>query len=191
MKIRSLALVAASALVLAGCATTQPEAQPTQTPFDGITIVASTNVWGDIAKSIGGDRVQVVSIIENFAQDPHSYEASARDQLAVNDADLIVANGGGYDPFMDALAKTAGNKEIVYAYVAEELANEDGDHNHDHSDGNEHVWYDFHVAEDFANRLAGALAALDSEYSSIYSDNLVDFQGEIEILEDRMAEVSG
>jgi zinc/manganese transport system substrate-binding protein len=191
MKIRSVAVVAASVLVLAGCATTQPEAQPTQIPFDGITIVASTNVWGDIAKSIGGDRVQVVSIIENFAQDPHSYEASARDQLAVNDADLIVANGGGYDPFMDALAKTAGNKDIVYAYLAEELAKEDGDHNHDHSDGNEHVWYDFHVAEDFANRLAGALAALDSEYSSLYSDNLIDFQGEIEILEDRMAEVSG
>jgi zinc/manganese transport system substrate-binding protein len=191
MKKRSLAVAAASVLVLAGCATTQPEAQPTQASFDGITIVASTNVWGDIAKSIGGDRVQVVSIIENFAQDPHSYEASARDQLAVNDADLIVANGGGYDSFIDTLAKSAGNENIVYAYLAEELAKEVGDHNHDHSDGNEHVWYDFHVAEDFANRLAGALAALDSEYSSIYSDNLIDFQGEIEILEDRMAEVSG
>ena len=196
MKISSLAVAAASVLVLAGCATTQPEAQPTQIPFDGITIVASTNVWGDIAKSIGGDRVQVVSIIENFAQDPHSYEASARDQLAVNDADLIVANGGGYDPFMDALAKSAGNKEIVYAYLAEELAAEDENpkddgHIHNHSDGNEHVWYDFHVAESFANRLAAALAVLDSEYSSIYSDNLIDFQGEIEILEDRMAEVSG
>ena len=191
MKIRSLAVAAASVLVLAGCSTTGPEAQPTQIPFDGITIVASTNVWGDIAKSIGGDRVQVVSIIENFAQDPHSYEASARDQLAVNDADLIVANGGGYDPFIDALAKSAGNKDIVYAYLAEELAKEDGDHNHDHSDGNEHVWYDFHVAEDFASRLAATLAALDADYSSEYSDNLIDFQGGIEILEDRMAEVAG
>ena len=196
MKIKSLAVPAASVLVLAGCATTQPEAQSTQIPFDGITIVASTNVWGDIAKYIGGDRVQVVSIIENFAQDPHSYEASARDQLAVNEADLIVANGGGYDPFIDALAKSAGNKEIVYAYIAEELAAEDENpkddgHIHDHSDGNEHVWYDFHVAEDFANRLAAALAVLDSEYSNLYSDNLVDFQGEIEILEDRMAEVAG
>jgi zinc/manganese transport system substrate-binding protein len=133
----------------------------------------------------------VVSIIENFAQDPHSYEASARDQLAVNDADLIVANGGGYDPFIDALAKSAGNKDIVFAYLAEELAKEDGDHNHDHSDGNEHVWYDFHVVEDFANRLAAALAVLDSDYSSEYSDNLIDFQGEIEILEDRIAAVSG
>ena len=196
MKIRSLALAISAALVLVGCAPTQPETQPTEEPFTGITIVASTNVWGDVATSIGGDRVQVVSIIENFAQDPHSYEASARDQLAVNDADLIVANGGGYDPFMDALAKSAGNENVVYAYLSDELEAEDENpkddgHNHDHSDGNEHVWYDFHVAEDFASRLAGALAALDPEYSTLYSDNLVVFQSEIEILEDRMAEISG
>ena len=191
MKIRSLAIVTAAVLVLSGCATTGPEAKPTQTPFDGITIVASTNVWADIAKSIGGDRVQVVSIIENFAQDPHSYEASARDQLAVNDADLIVANGGGYDAFIEALAKASGDKDIIFAYLPEELAKEDGGHNHDHSDGNEHVWYDFHVAEDFANRLAAELAVLDTDYSSDYSDNLIDFQGEIEILEDRIAAVSG
>jgi zinc/manganese transport system substrate-binding protein len=197
MKIRSLALTVAAVLALAGCAPAQPEPKPTQEPFAGITIVSSTNVWGDIAQSIGGDRVQVVSIIEDFAQDPHSYEASARDQLAVNDADLIVANGGGYDPFMDSLAKSAGDKEILYAYLPDELAEgdkapkEDDGHIHDHSDGNEHVWYDFHVVEDFASRLAGALAALDPEYSSLYSDNLVVFQNEIEILEDRMAALSG
>jgi zinc/manganese transport system substrate-binding protein len=198
MKIKAFALALATSIALAGCAPTQPETQPSEEPFTGITIVASTNVWGDVAKSIGGDRVQVVSIIENFAQDPHSYEASARDQLAVNDADVIVANGGGYDPFMDALAKSAGNEEIVYAYVSEDLeaedqkAKDDGHgHNHDHSDGNEHVWYDFHVVEDFASRLAGKLAALDPEYSTVYSDNLVVFQSEIEILEDRLAEVSG
>jgi zinc/manganese transport system substrate-binding protein len=147
--------------------------------------------------------VQVVSIIENFAQDPHSYEASARDQLAVNDADLIIANGGGYDSFIDTLAKSAGNENIVYAYLPDELAKEDQaakeddghdhdhDHDHDHAEGNEHVWYDFHVVEDFASRLAGALAALDSEYSTVYSDNLVVFQTEIEILEDRVAAFSG
>jgi zinc/manganese transport system substrate-binding protein len=191
MKIKNLALVTAAVFVLSGCATTVPESQPTQIPFDGITIVASTNVWGDIAKSIGGDRVQVVSIIENFAQDPHSYEASARDQLAVNDADLIVANGGGYDFFIEDLAKAAGKEEVIFAYLPEELAKEDDGHNHDHSDGNEHVWYDFHVAEDFASRLAAALAVLDADYSSEYSDNLIDFQGGIEILEDRIAAVSG
>jgi zinc/manganese transport system substrate-binding protein len=196
MKIRSLALAISAVLVLAGCAPTQPETQPTEEPFTGVTIVASTNVWGDVAKSIGGDLVQVVSIIENFAQDPHSYEASARDQLAVNDADVIVANGGGYDSFIDALAESAAKETIVYAYLTDELTKEDEaakeddghNHNHDHSGGNEHVWYDFHVVEDFASRLAGQLAALDSENSTQYNDNLVEFLNGIAILEDRVAE---
>ena len=197
MKTKILSIALATSIALSGCAQSATEVQPTQEPFTGITVVASTNVWGDIAKSIGGDRVQVVSIIENFAQDPHSYEASARDQLAVNDADLIVANGGGYDSFIDTLAKSAGNENIVYAYLPDELAKEDqaakedDGHDHDHAEGNEHVWYDFHVVEDFASRLAGALAALDSEYSTVYSDNLVVFQTEIEILEDRVAAFSG
>jgi zinc/manganese transport system substrate-binding protein len=194
MKLKALALFLGAALTLSGCASQAPEAEPTEAPFTGLTVVASTNVWGDIAKSVGGDRVEVISIIESFSQDPHSYEASARDQLAVNDADLVVANGGGYDPFMDTLAAAAGQEDIIYAYLPDELAEEDAKpsqddgHDHDHSSGNEHVWYDFHVVEDFANRLAAKLASLDSEYSADYSDNLVGFLDQIEILEDQVAQ---
>ena len=200
MKIKALAVSTVTALLLSGCAVigSSPEvAEPTEAPFTGLTVVASTNVWGDIAKSVGGDRVEVISIIESFSQDPHSYEASARDQLAVNDADLVIANGGGYDSFIDTLAAAAGQDNIVYAYLPDELAEEDAkakeedDHDHDHADGNEHVWYDFHVVEDFANRLAAQLASLDPEYSADYSDNLVEFLDQIEILEDRVAQVSG
>ena len=200
MKIKALALSTVTALLLSGCAVigSSPEvAEPTEAPFTGLTVVASTNVWGDIAKSVGGDRVEVISIIESFSQDPHYYEASARDQLAVNDADLVIANGGGYDSFIDTLAAAAGQDNIVYAYLPDELAEEDAkakeedDHDHDHADGNEHVWYDFHVVEDFANRLAAQLASLDPEYSADYSDNLVEFLDQIGILEDRVAQVSG
>jgi zinc/manganese transport system substrate-binding protein len=202
MKIKALALATVTALAVSGCAvigSPTDVAEPTETPFTGLQVVSSTNVWGDIAKSIGGDRVQVVSIIESFSQDPHSYEASARDQLAVNDADLVIANGGGYDSFMDTLANAAGQDNIVYAYLADELAEEDAkakdddghDHDHDHADGNEHVWYDFHVVEDFANRLASKLASLDPEFAADYSDNLVEFLDQIGILEDRVAQVSG
>jgi zinc/manganese transport system substrate-binding protein len=199
MKLTALAISVVAALTLSGCATGSSVVEPTEAPFTGLTVVSSTNVWGDIAKSVGGERVQVISIIDSFSQDPHSYEASARDRLAVNDADLVIANGGGYDPFMDALTAASGNQDILYAYLPDELSDQDQkakaddghDHNHDHSGGNEHVWYDFHVVEDFANRLAAKLASIDPEYSADYSDNLVQFLGQIAILEDRVALVSG
>ena len=194
MKTKTLALATATVLLLAGCAATEPTTEPTEEPFAGLTIVSSTNVWGDVAASVGGEKVQVVSIIDNFAQDPHSYEASARDQLAVNDADVIVANGGGYDSFIDTLAEAAGNSNIVYAYLPDELEQapkeEESNHDHDHAHGNEHVWYDFHVVEDFATRLADQLKTLDPENSSEYSANLEQFLVGIASLEERAATVA-
>ena len=195
MKTKVLSLATATVLLLAGCATTDPSTEPTEEPFAGLTIVSSTNVWGDVASSIGGDLVEVVSIIDSFSQDPHSYEASARDQLAVNDADVIVANGGGYDSFIDTLAKAAGNDNVVYAYLPDELEQapkeEDDDHDHDHAHGNEHVWYDFHVVEDFASRLADQLKVLDPENSAEYSANLAAFVAQIETLEESAAAIAG
>ena len=200
MKTKTLSLATVTALLLAGCTATDSTSEPTDEPLTGLTIVSSTNVWGDVASSIGGDLVQVVSIIDSFSQDPHSYEASARDQLAVNDADVIVANGGGYDSFIDTLAVAAGNNNIVYAYLPEEGEeeakeeedrDEDHDHEHDHDHGNEHVWYDFHVVEDFATRLAEQLKTLDPDNSSEYTANLEAFLVGIEALEDRAAEVAG
>jgi zinc/manganese transport system substrate-binding protein len=194
MKTKTLSLATATVLLLAGCAATDSTTDATDEPFAGLTIVSSTNVWGDVASSIGGDLVQVVSIIDSFSQDPHSYEASARDQLAVNDADVIVANGGGYDSFIDTLATAAGNSNIVYAYLpeeGEEEAKEEEDHDHAHDHGNEHVWYDFHVVEDFATRLAQQLKTLDPENSVEYSTNLDAFVAEIAKLEEQAAAVAG
>ena len=193
MKTKALALATATVLLLAGCAATDSTPEATEEPFIGLNIVSSTNVWGDVASAIGGDLVQVVSIIDSFSQDPHSYEASARDQLAVNDADVIVANGGGYDSFIDTLAKAAGNDNIVYAYLpeeGEEEAKEEG-HDHDHDHGNEHVWYDFHVVEEFATRLSEQLKTLDPDNATQYSANLEQFVVGIASLEERAAVVAG
>jgi zinc/manganese transport system substrate-binding protein len=213
MKIKTLGIITALTLTLSACAPVESE---TIEPFDGLTIVSSTNVWGDIAKSVAGDGVRVISIIDSFGQDPHSYEASARDQLAVNEADIVVANGGGYDSFIDVLADAAGGFEILYAYLPDEHSEEEAtaeestedghDHGHenehseeeataeestedghDHGHENEHVWYDFHVVEDFATRLAEQLGTLDPDGATEYAENLVEFLGEMERLQDDVA----
>jgi zinc/manganese transport system substrate-binding protein len=190
MKIKALGIIAAMTLTLSACA---PVESDTIEPFDGLTIVSSTNVWGDIAKSVAGDGVRVISIIDSFGQDPHSYEASARDQLAVNEADIVVANGGGYDSFIDVLADAAGGFEILYAYLPDEhseeeaTAEESTEDGHDHGHENEHVWYDFHVVEDFATRLAEQLGTLDPDGATEYAENLVEFLGEMERLQDDVA----
>ena len=95
-----IALSAVSALTLAGCAGANT---PESTGDGKIQVVASTDVYGQIAEEIGGDAIEVTSIITSASQDPHSFEATAQDQLAVSRADLIIQHGGGYDAFMDSL----------------------------------------------------------------------------------------
>jgi zinc/manganese transport system substrate-binding protein len=130
----ALALASVAALALAGCST--PSAVEGD---DGtITVVASTNVYGDIAATIGGDRVDVQSIITSASQDPHSYEASARDRLTVQKADLVIENGGGYDAFIDTLLQDAKDPHVVTAveYSHDFPGNEghDDEADHDHTD---------------------------------------------------------
>src|SRR5689334_10581137 len=158
--IATAALVAASVLVLAGCASAPA---PDAGGDTRVQVVASTNVYGSIAEAIGGDRVEVTSIVSSLSQDPHSYEASAPDQLTVSNADLIVANGGGYDSFIDSLIEASGTDATVLRAVTfshsypgnaghedEGHDHADDDHaegdGHDHIDGfSEHVWYDVHT----------------------------------------------
>lgn len=129
----ALALASVAALSLAGCSTTPAAGEGD----DGtITVVASTNVYGDIAATIGGDRVQVESIITSASQDPHSYEASARDRLTVQKADLVIENGGGYDAFIDTLLQDAKDPHVVTAvefshdFPGNEGHEDEADHDH-------------------------------------------------------------
>ncbi|WP_109208663.1 MULTISPECIES: zinc ABC transporter substrate-binding protein [Microbacterium] len=110
-----LGLAAASVVVLAGCAATPAAGGDAG---DGrISVVASTNVYGQIASEVGGDLVEVTSIVANESQDPHSFEPSARDQLSVSKADLIIENGGGYDAFIDGLIESSGTDAAVVTAV--------------------------------------------------------------------------
>lgn len=207
MKLAPLALLPVAALVLAGCAGTADPAAD-----DVLRVVASTNVYGDIAEHIGGDLIEVTSIIDSPAQDPHSYEASARDRLALERADLVLENGGGYDPFVDQLLAASPAEHVVLtaveiagltegehaedAHAEGEHAEEGGDEHADDHDGhghiegvNEHVWYDLHVADEVAHQLAHELGELDPANADVYEANYEDWAAGYEVLHDRVHEL--
>ncbi len=198
-RIAAIVIAAATGVALTGCAA------PASTT-EGLSIVASTNVYGDIAATIAGDLATVTSIIDSAAQDPHSYEASAQDQLAIAGADLVVENGGGYDPFIDVLVEGSGTSAVVVSAAA--VAGLDGDAHSNgeaHSDGdahsddeakaeddghghiagvNEHVWYDLHVMGDVAAAISAALVELDAANAATFEANLAAFQADLEAVEE-------
>ena len=184
--ILSALALAACALLLAGCAT-GPASSGTAasgTAASGtISVVASTNVYGDIAATIGGNAVAVTSLITNPAQDPHSYEASAQSQLALSKADIVVENGGGYDDFVGTMMASANNPKASVLNVVD-LSGKKPDAN---GDLNEHVWYDFPTVAKFADRLAAELGKVDPSKATTFRANAAAFTAKLTALEAREA----
>nr|WP_245545688.1 zinc ABC transporter substrate-binding protein [Nocardia higoensis] len=151
-----------------------------------ISVVTSTNVWGDIAATVAGPDAEVTALISDPATDPHSFEVTAVQAARIADADLIVYNGGHYDGFIDK-AIAGRNKPTVEAVAVaagdagdsaahDSAASEDhGDHGGEHDHGNEHVWYDTHVAGAVAERIAESLGELDPERASAYTERAAAF----------------
>jgi zinc/manganese transport system substrate-binding protein len=175
-------VLALAAPALAACSTPTPE------PDDGLlSIVASTNVYGSIAQAIAGDHAEITSIISSPAQDPHSYEATARDRLAVSKADLVIVNGGGYDPFMDALLAASSNDERVVIDAVETSGLELDDNLVDRiSPFNEHVWYSIEGMRSLAMQLAQTLSQLDPEDAAAFDEELAAFDQGLDGLTSRV-----
>ncbi|MEY3129092.1 MAG: hypothetical protein RL405_412 [Actinomycetota bacterium] len=183
-------------LVLASASLTSCSATPADTSKP--TIVATTNVWANVAEQIAGDNFVVTALIADPAQDPHSFEASARDQLAVSESSIFIINGGGYDEFAEVLATAA---KVVPFNVYElhegehgaehsEEHTEEGDHSgedeHAH-DGSDHTWYDLHVAELTAELLAAKMSELQPENAEEFTANAQSFAADIAALEERIS----
>lgn len=172
----------------------EPSTQPSPTlTRDGdtgkISVVTSTRVWAEITELLAGEWVEVVSIVPN-GQDPHSYQASARDQLLISEADLVIANGGGYDDFMDQLV-TAADADQVFLKLVEGQhlhageATHTEDETHSHSE-NEHIWYDFELTLVAAELIVEAIAELRPEAFESVTAGFDFFTSEMANLEIRL-----
>ena len=101
---RSLKLLLPIAAALALAATVGGCGQGAPADTSGkLQVVAAENFWGSIAAQLGGDRVEVTSIITNPATDPHDYEPTSEDARTMAGAQMAIVNGIGYDTWASKL----------------------------------------------------------------------------------------
>ncbi|MGX5210751.1 metal ABC transporter solute-binding protein, Zn/Mn family [Streptomyces violaceus] len=177
-------LTSASLALLAGCGSSSDSAAAKSTPAR-VAVVASTDVYGDIVRRVGGDRVDVTSVISDPDQDPHSYEADAQNQLALSKAEVVVENGGGYDDFVDRMLKGGHNDsaQVINAVkVSGKTAPKGGELN-------EHVWYDFPTVAKVVDRIAAALTEADPSDAGAFGKNAAAFKAKLAPLEAKEARI--
>lgn len=149
-----------------------PSAEP-------IRIVAAENIYGDICRQIGGDRVAVVSILSNPNQDPHEFEASASVARDIARAQLVVYNGADYDPWMPRLVTASRSPSRTVIDVAQLIHRKPGD--------NPHFWYDPAAMSALAGALTDTLARMDPSHRGDYVARHAAFAASMDRLGERIA----
>jgi zinc/manganese transport system substrate-binding protein len=132
-----------------------------------VLVVAAENFWGSLATQLGGDHVQVISIITSPNTDPHAYEPTPQDGRTIAQAQYAIVNGAGYDPWAPKLiaANPSGGRRTLT--VADLAGRREGD--------NPHMWYDPTIVGQVIDRISSDLRALDPADASYFDQKRATF----------------
>ena len=190
-------IVLATAAGAAGCGDSGDGSGGAET-----SVVATTTIAGDLVRNVGGERVEVDTLVPAGA-DPHGHEPRPSDAVAISEAELVVKSGGDLDEWLDELIENAGGDaaemtllasvetiEGGHAHAEDEAHPEDEAHAEEEADGEDvdpHWWQDPRNAILAVEAIRDALADVDPGGRRAYElgarayiDELRALDGEIE-----------
>jgi zinc/manganese transport system substrate-binding protein len=176
MSIERRTFLGAAAVLLAGPASGQGNAQP-------VKVVAAENFYGDVAQQLAGPNAAVTSILSNPDQDPHLFEASPSVARELSEARIVVYNGADYDAWMAKLLGNANAADRIVIVVADLVGRKTGE--------NPHLWYDPATMPAFAKAFSAALGSADAARKADYDQRLQTFLDSLKPLDAKVAEMKG
>ena len=190
------ALLAGGAMVLAGCAS---PAASDEEAGGGPAIVATTTQVGDFTRELLGDGVDVTQLLAP-GQSAHGFDPSAAQLLALANADAIVVNGAGLETWLDdAISASGFDGELIDASTGIELfateeeaehdeatddaAADEQEHDHEHGEGNPHIWTDPELAEHMVENIADGLRDVSGVDAAALEANETSYLGKLDALD--------
>ncbi|HEY0443745.1 MAG TPA: metal ABC transporter substrate-binding protein, partial [Candidatus Limnocylindrales bacterium] len=171
MRARVAVIAAAAMILLTGCAAgSTPRASGS-----ALRVVATTTVFADLVRSVGGDRVVVDSLVPKGG-DVHTFDPKPSDIARVADAQLVVANGLGLDDWLARLASDAGTTAPVVRLAAGVPADR---YIVEAGLPNPHLWLDPDAAAAYAGAIATALGRVDEAGAATFTANAAAFDAKL------------
>jgi ABC-type Zn uptake system ZnuABC Zn-binding protein ZnuA len=146
-----------------------------------LKVVATTNIVGDVVVNIGGEQINL-TVLMPPGVDPHTFEPTPQDVVAVSDAHVLFVNGAGLEEFLGPLLESAGaeNKTVSVSQGVELLGGEDGQHEHS---VDPHTWTNPNNVIVWVRNVESALIALDPSNAGEYQVNAEAYQIKLQELD--------
>lgn len=158
---------------------------------DKLPVVASFSILGDMVSKVGGDRVDVTTIVGPDG-DAHVYEPMPADAQAVAAAKVVFVNGLAFEGWLDRLVGAAEYKGPVVVVttgiepltMAEEHHDEgeaeaETEAGEEHGGADPHAWQSVDNAKIYVSNIAAALIAADPAGEGVYSANALAYLTEL------------
>jgi zinc/manganese transport system substrate-binding protein len=169
-----------------------PVAAQSPAPGDPLQVVASFSILGDLVENVGGEAVEVTTLI-GPGVDAHTYDPAPADLVILTEADVVFENGLGFEPWLDQFLESAqppGARVVVTEGITPREAGEDasegnpdGGDTHEHGQFDPHVWHDVRLATVIVGNIRDALAAADPARAELYEANAATYIAELEALD--------
>lgn len=168
-----------AAVSACGSGTTSSDASTDSSSDKVITVIASSNQWGSLAKQLGGEYVDVTSILNNTSTEAHDYEPTSNDISKIQHAEVAIVNGAGYDEWA---SKAAEQSKAIVIDAASEGGKQDGD--------NPHVWFSAEVRTKTADAITAAYEKLQPDHKAEFEKLNEQWTAEEKALDEELAEIA-
>jgi zinc/manganese transport system substrate-binding protein len=141
-----------------------------------IQIVASFSILGDFAKNVGGDRVNITTLVGPNS-DVHVYTPAPADAKKIADAKLVIINGLGLEGWLPRLVQSSGSKAMIVTAASGIASRKLG------SDADPHAWQSVVNAKSYVANIRDALVAADQAGAPAYRANADAYLAKLDTLD--------
>jgi len=146
-----------------------------------LKVLATFSILGDFVRNVGGDRVEVTTLVGPNS-DAHVYAPAPADAKKVADAALVITNGLGFEGWMGRLVKASGSKAPVLV-ATKNIKERRAVDSHGHGGADPHAWQSVANAKIYVANIRDALIAADPAGKSAYEANAAAYLGKLDALD--------
>jgi zinc transport system substrate-binding protein len=161
-------------IVLFGISSTRARSQKTRIEPETISVVSTFYPLAELAEAVGGSRVSVRNLTPTGVE-PHDFEPTPQDLIELQQADIFVYNGAGFEAWVEKILPELTSKNVIIVNASAGLTSA--------TNNDPHVWLDPVLMQKEVEKVAAALKQVDPEHTTEYDQRAAAYTAQLSTLD--------